>query len=181
EEIISEFPCFRLAKMLLWDLRDRTNVDVDQQILSQLSVMASKVLQVSQSPLMEKFSRVVDDCEDGRLKKGLQLEAAILLLPALFKEDPGLLFEVEEMWGEMGLGTDGLEDVETSSGDAAEGSGECDDEDGCQGSGRGEDETGGRSLLVINTVDHNTAIRTGFVAFKWSIPALVCPDIQFLI
>ncbi|KTF79488.1 hypothetical protein cypCar_00005897 [Cyprinus carpio] len=81
--------------MLLWDLRDRTNVDVDQQILSQLSVMASKVLQVSQSPLMEKFSRVVDDCEDGRLKKGLQLEAAILLLPALFKEDPGLLFEVE--------------------------------------------------------------------------------------
>ncbi|XP_016295852.1 glypican-5-like [Sinocyclocheilus anshuiensis] len=47
----------------------------------------------------------------------------------------------QEMWGEMGLGTDGREDVETSSGDAAEGSGECDDEDGCQGSGRGEDET----------------------------------------
>lgn len=42
----------------------------------------------------------------------------------------------------MGLGTDGREDVETSSGDAAEGSGECDDEDGCQGSGRSEDETG---------------------------------------
>lgn len=27
--------------------------------------------------------------------KGLLLEAAILRLPALFKEDPGLLFEVE--------------------------------------------------------------------------------------
>ncbi|XP_077103082.1 sterile alpha motif domain-containing protein 3-like [Siphateles boraxobius] len=95
EETISEFPCFRLAKMLLWDLRDHTNVDVDQQILSQLSVMAPQVLQVSRSPLREKFRRVIDDCEDGRLKKGLQLEAAILLLPALFKEDPGLLFEVE--------------------------------------------------------------------------------------
>uniref|UniRef100_A0A8C1SKB5 Glypican 5b n=1 Tax=Cyprinus carpio TaxID=7962 RepID=A0A8C1SKB5_CYPCA len=47
----------------------------------------------------------------------------------------------QEMWGELGLGTDGREDVETSSGGAAEGSGECDDEDGCQGSGRGEGET----------------------------------------
>ncbi len=27
--------------------------------------------------------------------KSLQLEAAVLLLPSLFKEDPGLLFEVE--------------------------------------------------------------------------------------
>ncbi|KAK7156993.1 hypothetical protein R3I94_006905 [Phoxinus phoxinus] len=95
EETISEFPCFRLAKMLLWDLRGHTNVDVDQQILSQLSVMAPQVLQVLRSPLKEMFSRVIDDCEDGRLKKGLQLEAAILLLPALFKEDSGLLFEVE--------------------------------------------------------------------------------------
>ncbi|XDV22736.1 hypothetical protein PO909_027579 [Leuciscus waleckii] len=81
--------------MLLWDLRDRTKVDVDQQITSQLSVMAPRVLQVSRSPLKETFRRVIDDCEDGRLKKGLQLEAAILLLPALFKEDSGLLFEVE--------------------------------------------------------------------------------------
>ncbi|XDV25431.1 hypothetical protein PO909_029351 [Leuciscus waleckii] len=95
EETISEFPCFRLAKMLLWDLRDHTKVDVDQQILSQLSVMAPRVLQVSRSPPKETFRRVIDDCEDGRLKKGLQLEAAILLLPALFKEDSGLLFEVE--------------------------------------------------------------------------------------
>ncbi|XP_052445485.1 glypican-5b isoform X2 [Carassius gibelio] len=47
----------------------------------------------------------------------------------------------QEMWEEMGLGTDGREDVETSSGDAAEGSSECDDEDGCQGSGRSEDQT----------------------------------------
>ncbi|XP_026065903.1 uncharacterized protein LOC113048340 [Carassius auratus] len=95
EEIISEFPCFRLAKMLLWDMRDHTIVDVDQHIISQLSLMAPKVLQVSQSPLMEKFRCVVDDCEDDRLTKGLQLEAAVLLLPALFKELPGLLFEVE--------------------------------------------------------------------------------------
>lgn len=74
---------------------DHTNVDVDQQILSQLSLMAPKVLQVSQSPLMEKFRCVVDDCENDRLEKGIHLEAAILLLPALFKEVPGLLFEVE--------------------------------------------------------------------------------------
>ncbi|KAF4098111.1 hypothetical protein G5714_022119 [Onychostoma macrolepis] len=59
-----------------------------------LSVMTPRVLQVSRSPLKEKFRCMIDDCEDGRLKKGLQL-AAILLLPALFKEDPGLLFEVE--------------------------------------------------------------------------------------
>ncbi|XP_016384650.1 uncharacterized protein LOC107721234 isoform X2 [Sinocyclocheilus rhinocerous] len=95
EETLSEFPCFRLAKMLLWDLRDHTSVDVDQQILTQLSVMAPRVLQVSRSPLKDKFRRMIEDCEDGRLKKGQQLEAAILLLPALFKEDPGLLYEVE--------------------------------------------------------------------------------------
>lgn len=47
----------------------------------------------------------------------------------------------QEMWSETGLGTDGREDVETSGGGMAEGSGECDDEDGCQGSGRG-DKTG---------------------------------------
>ncbi|XP_067314721.1 sterile alpha motif domain-containing protein 3-like [Pseudorasbora parva] len=70
EEILSEFPCFRLAKMLLWDLRDHTNVDVDQQILTQLSVMAPRVLQVSRSPLKDKFRRKIEDCEDGRLKKG---------------------------------------------------------------------------------------------------------------
>ncbi|KAL0984527.1 hypothetical protein UPYG_G00142710 [Umbra pygmaea] len=71
EKTMSEFPCFRLAKML--------------------SVLAPRVLQVSRSPLKDKFSCVIDDCEDGRLKKGLQLEAAIVLLPALFKQDPGLL------------------------------------------------------------------------------------------
>ncbi|XP_053370935.1 sterile alpha motif domain-containing protein 3-like isoform X1 [Clarias gariepinus] len=95
EETLSEFPCFRLAKILLWIMRDHTTVDVDQQILTQLAVMAPQVLRVSRSPLKEKFRCKIEDCVDGRMKKGLQLEAAILLLPALFKEDPGLLFEVE--------------------------------------------------------------------------------------
>ncbi|KAF4108763.1 hypothetical protein G5714_009836 [Onychostoma macrolepis] len=31
--------------------------------------MTSRVLQVSQSPLKEKFRCMIDDCEDGRLKK----------------------------------------------------------------------------------------------------------------
>ncbi|XP_073709417.1 sterile alpha motif domain-containing protein 3-like [Misgurnus anguillicaudatus] len=76
-------------------MSDHTTVDVDQQIVTQLSVMAPRVFQVSRSPLKEKLRRKIEDCVDARLKKGLQLEAAILLLPALFKEDPGLMYEVE--------------------------------------------------------------------------------------
>ncbi|XP_051980366.1 glypican-5-like [Xyrauchen texanus] len=47
----------------------------------------------------------------------------------------------QELWGETGLATDGHEEAEMGSGDTAEGSGECDDEDGCQGSGHREGET----------------------------------------
>ncbi|XP_051978284.1 glypican-5-like isoform X1 [Xyrauchen texanus] len=47
----------------------------------------------------------------------------------------------QELWGEAGLATDGHEEADTGSGDAAEGSGDCDDEDGCQGSGHSKGET----------------------------------------
>ena len=55
---------------LLWDLRDNTNVDVDQQILTKLSVMAPRILQVSRNPLKKKLVRLIDDCADDRQKKG---------------------------------------------------------------------------------------------------------------
>ncbi|XP_051549055.1 glypican-5-like [Myxocyprinus asiaticus] len=47
----------------------------------------------------------------------------------------------QELWGETGVSTDGHEEAEMGSGNTAEGSGECDDEDGCQGSGYREGET----------------------------------------
>ncbi|XP_017548766.1 glypican-5b [Pygocentrus nattereri] len=45
----------------------------------------------------------------------------------------------QEMWAEMGLGSEEHEHVEVGSGNTMETSGECDDEDGCQGSGENED------------------------------------------
>ncbi|KAK7126719.1 hypothetical protein R3I94_018037 [Phoxinus phoxinus] len=65
----------------------------------------------------------------------------------------------QEMWGETGLGTDGREDVETSGGGVAEGSGECDDEDGCQGSGD-------KTVLTKNEIHVQISPLGGFIPIQ---------------
>ncbi|XP_066542286.1 sterile alpha motif domain-containing protein 3-like isoform X2 [Hoplias malabaricus] len=96
-EILMEFPCLKLPEILLLEMKDLQHIDIDKQVTTVLSKMAPMILlRASRTAVIKRCLETIEDCQEGPVKKGLQLEAAILCLPSLFSEDSSLLFTAEE-------------------------------------------------------------------------------------
>ncbi|XP_049320677.1 sterile alpha motif domain-containing protein 3 isoform X4 [Astyanax mexicanus] len=96
-EILMEFPCLRLPEILLLEMKALQHIDVDKQVTLVLNKMAPMILlRASHSTIIKRCLETIEDCQEGAVKKGLQLETAILCLPSLFSEDASLLFAFEE-------------------------------------------------------------------------------------
>ncbi|XP_076853563.1 sterile alpha motif domain-containing protein 3-like isoform X2 [Brachyhypopomus gauderio] len=96
-EILMEFPCLRLPEILLLEMKALHHTDVDKQVTSVMNKMAPMVLlRASHTSTIKRCLETIEDCQESAVKKGLQLETAILCLPSLFNEDASLLFTSEE-------------------------------------------------------------------------------------
>nr|XP_055065245.1 uncharacterized protein LOC129447505 [Misgurnus anguillicaudatus] len=100
-DILQEFPCLKMPRMLLLEMKDISRVDVDKQVTTVLNKMAPAILEklpllATHSELAKQCNEKIMDYNEGPVKRGLQLEAAVLCIPGLFNEDSSFLFSTKQ-------------------------------------------------------------------------------------
>ncbi|XP_061825799.1 uncharacterized protein [Nerophis lumbriciformis] len=97
EEIIEKFPALKLPKILLWEMKEQFLVEADRRMVTELDRMATKTVQrASMCDLKDCCQRAINACLDDSVRRGLIRDAAILLLPSIFREDSSFLYTLLE-------------------------------------------------------------------------------------
>ncbi|XP_072768152.1 uncharacterized protein [Nerophis lumbriciformis] len=97
EEIIEKFPALKLPKILLWEMKEQFLVEADRRMVAELDRMATKMVQrASMCDLEDCCQRAINACLDDSVRRGLIRDAAILLLPSIFR---GLILSIHYTGG----------------------------------------------------------------------------------
>ncbi|XP_072772480.1 uncharacterized protein [Nerophis lumbriciformis] len=97
EEIIEKFLALKLPKILLWEMKEQFLVEADRRMVTELVRMATKMVQrASMCDLKDCCQRAINACLDDSVRQGLIRDAAILLLPSIFREDSSFLYTLLE-------------------------------------------------------------------------------------
>nr|XP_061822712.1 uncharacterized protein LOC133610451 [Nerophis lumbriciformis] len=82
---------------LLWEMKEQFLVEADRRMVTELDRMATKMVQrASMCDLKDCCQRAINACLDDSVRRGLIRDAAILLLPSIFREDSSFLYTLLE-------------------------------------------------------------------------------------
>ncbi|XP_061923407.1 uncharacterized protein LOC133663158 [Entelurus aequoreus] len=82
---------------LLWEMKEQFLVEADRRMVTELDRMATKMVQrASVCDLKDCCQRAINACLDDSVRRGLIRDAAILLLPSIFREDSSFLYTLLE-------------------------------------------------------------------------------------
>nr|XP_061841327.1 uncharacterized protein LOC133622516 isoform X2 [Nerophis lumbriciformis] len=86
-----------VRRSLLWEMKEQFLVEADRRMVTELVRMATKMVQrASMCGLKDCCQRAINACLDDAVRRGLIRDAAILLLPSIFREDSSLLYTLLE-------------------------------------------------------------------------------------
>ncbi|MGH0131817.1 UNVERIFIED_CONTAM: hypothetical protein FKN15_055944 [Acipenser sinensis] len=92
-----QFPCLRLPRLLLVEMKSLYDIDADKMVVTHLNKMASQIVaRAPKTPLNQMCVDTIHSCLSELEKKGLELTTAILFLPSLFTEDSTALFVIDQ-------------------------------------------------------------------------------------
>nr|XP_061783198.1 uncharacterized protein LOC133574881 isoform X2 [Nerophis lumbriciformis] len=82
---------------LLWEMKEQFLVEADRRMVAELDRMATKMVQrASMCDLEDCCQRAINACLDDSVRRGLIRDAAILLLPSIFR---GLILSIHYTGG----------------------------------------------------------------------------------
>ncbi|XP_058877903.1 uncharacterized protein LOC117416284 isoform X2 [Acipenser ruthenus] len=97
EEVLGLFPFLKHPKLLLHEVELRFGVNLERNLMSGLSRMVDPIFRLSSGHLLTTVMSYIEDASDKTQENGLRMNAALLLLPALFRERENLLFVVDQV------------------------------------------------------------------------------------
>ncbi|KAK7175612.1 hypothetical protein R3I93_002520 [Phoxinus phoxinus] len=97
KEVLCQFPCLRRPIFLLEEMNNSTHIDIDKCVLSNLRKLSPQLVEKApNTDLKQMLKRTLALCETEVERNGQMVNAAILLLPSLFKEKESALYVINQ-------------------------------------------------------------------------------------